>query len=296
MRLPLFLFFTVTMLFSFAQEKETVLNHMKEYMCDCLNESEVEQLKTEGDKIFENCLQNAVDKNMDDLLAVYGDEVIQSSSVGETLSLEMQNKLENDCLIYDAYAAGLSSTEDEGYNEIQLQFIEDLSKEACDCSTEKVNDDPSAVLQSVLEECMQKTIFANIERLAEDFGSEVLTNQDKAYNIGVDIGNHLVKNCPLFNPATVGHPERSNTLILKGMVSSFKEKGDYIMFEFKTEPGSKAEFYITHDFEGRVNFEDNLKNLKKAETEITIYYKEQEVYFESEGADKKVNTLEFVEY
>ena len=143
---------------------------------------------------------------------------------------------------------------------------------------------------------MQQSVMGNTEQLSEAFGDAILTDENLAYNIGVEIGRKLVMECDVFVSGIVTPIETAvKTQSEIGTISGSKN-GDYMSVSLTNTSGVENTFYVASAFEGGKEFLSQLNDLQKSETPVTIYYVEEELFFKTENADKSVFRIETVKY
>ena len=143
---------------------------------------------------------------------------------------------------------------------------------------------------------MQSAVVQDMEKLAEAFGNSILTDENLAYNIGVDIGRKLVMECDVFVSGIVTPIESAvKTQSTIGKIVN-SNNGDYMSVSLETNSGEESTYYVASAFEGGKEFLSQVNALQKNETPITIYYVEEELFFKTENANKSVFRIETVKY
>ena len=282
-----------------AQDKEQLLTNITNEVCDCLEKADKDRLDENAMQVLTNCVQISFSKNVDDVIEIYGTEAIESAKVGEEIGLEVGTRLLENCKYYSDYLNGVADNIEivnVDYTDEQLTLIDQLGDWACECSNKEVEKNADVNLQNTLEMCLQQVVIQNVESLTNEFGEELLANQNLMYNIGVDMGNKLMQTCDLFIANNEGSKAIAKANFVIGKVTDYKSRGDFIEITLLDLEGRQSKYVVNYGFILASEFVSNLKDLKNNETAITIYYNEGELYFKKEDVKKVVNIIEDVKF
>ena len=287
-------FFVGLYLISNGQTETKLLDKFAKDVCECIENTDSKTLIDNSEATKTNCMQEGLDLNVDELLELYGSDFIDDGELSRHISDALSKRLSTDCEIY----AGLNkqTNGEQGYNPKQAELIGELTNWACNCSNEKLRANPNQSFQDVLESCMQSAVMENTGKLTYAFSNSILSDENLAYNIGVDIGRKLVMECDVFVPGIVTPIEnaiKSQSTIGKIVGSN---DGDYLSLSVENSSEIKSEYYVASAFEGSKEFLSQLNELRNNETLITIYFIEDDLFFKSENADKSVFRIETVNY
>ena len=285
----LFLIFACS--FSYGQSSTDVMEKLSNDVCECLKNADKNSIAHNPSTILINCTQEGKNANIDGLVKTYGSDFDSEGNLSSVLSAELIKKLEANCEAYQNMPKE-GETSNAGYNSIQLALIEDLTLKACNCSETLDAMNPNQDLQNILENCMQRVVVDNMDKLSDAFGESILTDESVAYNIGIDIGNKLIQECDFFANGNENSKEVKSTA---GRIVSFGTN-QYDFINVQNNDGNENVFYISKDFEGRELFLTKRKELEENETIITIFYVQEKLRFESDKTNKSVFRIETVDY
>jgi len=285
-----------------AQNKADLLNTITNQVCECLEESSPEELHNNSKQAVADCFQSSFSKNVDNAVVVYGEAAITSHEVGKEVKLEVIEKLKNECNYYAENVENTSSGQMNNgtYTAEQLALLDHLSDFACNCSSQEVENDPNHDLQQALNNCLLKAILDHKKELLDAFGDEFITSDVIGNNVGVEIGNRLITTCELFTANNKKVTEAANSTQVNnsetGVISHFVKKGDFISLTLINTHGVSIDFIVNQGFENTLGFVESIKELKKNQSEITIYYYEDEIYFKTEDVKRIVNVISDVKF
>lgn len=291
--LTAFLFSALT----FGQTDEKLLNKVSDYVCECLENSS-KQLETNALAAKTNCVQDAVDRYMDPLLKVYGDELLNGEEIGKFISNEISEELYASCEIYKPiyeFEQNNPVFKTESYTTDQQALIIELAKKGCTCSEDEIKTNPQKSFQEVMETCLQNTLTFNTEVLSETFDG-FLTDQIVMNNVAVSIAKSLVEDCEMYKSGIVASSQTPSSPSFTGKIKVIDNSGDYLNVTLADDTNAQLTFYVANAFNGSEEFIRNLPTLNKNETPVTLLVIEKELYFKSLNENKRVYTIESVKY
>ena len=121
------------------------------------------------------------------------------------------------------------------------ELINTISKEVCKCLEAEEKKDTTEDFQKLIETCFQESMITHLDALIEEYGEEILSDENTttAYNLGVDLGTILAKECSAFLNIIVNQKKRENetseTLFKLG-----QEKSNNGLYDDAIELYSKA--------------------------------------------------------
>ena len=161
--------------------------------------------------------------------------------------------------------------------------IEKAAEVSCKCIEEKYDKTkPAKNSENIMTECIQEAFLANIDAFTEEYGMEIVSDHDKAYKIGEQLGIEIAKNCPAFIELSMElakAEEESVKEVTAGKVSGKVvriENKEFVHIILQDDNGKETDLIWLRYFQNSDQFKGNIESLKGKY--IVVDFTETEVY------------------
>ncbi|MGD1843546.1 MAG: hypothetical protein ACFB0B_22035 [Thermonemataceae bacterium] len=174
----------------------------------------------------------------------------------------------------------------------ESSFTERMSKETCECITNKVETTKEINAENVMQDCMTAFVMENMADFAKEYG-DALNDQDQVQKLGLELGMKLMQECPAFMQVAVqsrsglDYTTERNSNRTKGSFTKLT-KDAYPYIEVLTE-GNTEKFYVVDEFEGYENVMYKSKELSNKN--ITLLWENRSIWMPKAKAFEEVKVL-----
>ena len=157
---------------------------------------------------------------------------------------------------------------------------------SCKCIEEKYDKTKNVkVNENLINSCIQKAFMTNVDAFTEEYGTEFLSDEKKAYAIGEQLGVVIAKNCPAFIDFSMqltqaseeddAELDQSQTGEIIGKVVNIENK-EFVHVIVQNDEGKETDLIWLRYFQNSDQFKGKTEGLKGKD--ILVKYIETEVY------------------